>query len=64
MMVACARHSPVLASLPGAHRIEAGEWGLRETTWDELDLGHHWRAYLDAPMRYLRNTLADDGDDQ
>jgi predicted ATPase len=58
--VLCATHSPVLASLPGAHILEVGDWGLRETTWDELELVRHWRAYLDTPMRYLRHTLADD----
>ncbi|KQY56529.1 AAA family ATPase [Nocardioides sp. Root140] len=58
--VLCATHSPVLAAMPGARIIEVGDWGLRETTWDELELVHHWKAYLDAPMRYLRHTLADD----
>lgn len=58
--VLCATHSPVLASMPGAHILEVGDWGLRETTWDELELVRHWKAYLDAPMRYLRHTLADD----
>jgi len=58
--VLCATHSPVLASLPGAHLLEVGPWGLRESTWDELDLVHHWRHFLDSPMRYLRHTLAED----
>ena len=58
--VLCATHSPVLASMPGAHVLEVGEWGLRETTWDELELVRHWKAYLDAPQRYLRHTLAPD----
>lgn len=58
--VVCATHSPVLASLPGARIIEVGEWGLRDVPWDELELVHHWKTYLDAPMRYLRHTLADD----
>ena len=58
--VLCATHSPVLASLPGARILEVGDWGLREATWDELELVRHWKAYLDAPMRYLRHTLADD----
>ena len=58
--VLCATHSPVLASLPGAHVLEVGDWGLRETTWDELELVRHYRSYLDAPQRYLRHTLADD----
>jgi predicted ATPase len=58
--VLCATHSPVLASMPGAHIVEVGEWGLREAKWDDLELVRHWTAYLDAPMRYLRHTLADD----
>ncbi|MEH3033800.1 MAG: AAA family ATPase [Aeromicrobium erythreum] len=58
--VLCATHSPIVASLPGAHLLETGPWGLRETTWDELELVRHWRAYLDTPARYLRHTLADD----
>ncbi|NRQ50039.1 AAA family ATPase [Aeromicrobium stalagmiti] len=58
--VLCATHSPVLASMPGAHVLEVGDWGLREAAWDELELVRHQKAYLDAPMRYLRHTLADD----
>ena len=45
----CATHSPVLAAMPGATLLEVGDWGLRRTTWDELELVHHWKAYLDAP---------------
>lgn len=55
--VLCATHSPVLAAMPGATIIEAGEWGLRRTTWEELELVQHWRAYLDSPGRYLRHIL-------
>ncbi len=58
--VLCATHSPVLASMPGARILEVGDWGLREAAWEELELVKHWKAYLDAPMRYLRHTLADD----
>lgn len=58
--VVCATHSPVLAAMPGARILEVGPWGLREATWDELELVVHWKAYLDAPMRYLRHTLAED----
>jgi predicted ATPase len=49
----------VLAALPGATIIEAGPWGLRRTTWEELELVKHWKAYLDAPDRYLRHVLED-----
>jgi predicted ATPase len=55
--VLCATHSPVLAAMPGATLLEVGNWGLRETTWDELELVQHWRRYLEAPERYLRHVL-------
>lgn len=58
--VLCATHSPVLAALPGATVLEIGAWGLRETTWDELELVQHWQSYLDAPRRYLRHLLPED----
>jgi predicted ATPase len=57
--VLCATHSPVLAAMPGATLLEVGEWGLRRTTWDDLELVHHWRAYLAEPQRYLRHVLDD-----
>ena len=57
--VLCATHSPVLAALPGAVILEAGSWGLRRTTWEELELVQHWKSYLDAPGRYLRHVLED-----
>jgi len=55
--VLCATHSPVLAALPGATILEVGDWGYRRTTWDELELVRHWKAYLDEPQRYLRHVL-------
>lgn len=55
--VLCATHSPLLAALPGATILEVGDWGLRPTTYDDLELVAHWRRYLDEPMRYLRHVL-------
>ena len=57
--VLCATHSPVLAALPGATILEVGEWGLRETTWDDLVLVANWRSYLTDPQRYLRHVIDD-----
>ena len=57
--VLCATHSPVLASLPGARILEVGEWGLREASWEDLELVSHWRRFLAAPQAYLRH-LTDD----
>ena len=53
--VLCATHSPVLAALPGARILEVGEWGLRETSWAELELVDHWRRFLEVPQAYLRH---------
>jgi len=55
--VLCATHSPLLAALPGAQILEVGEWGMRRTSYDDLELVGHWRRYLDQPMRYLRHVL-------
>lgn len=55
--VLCATHSPLLAAIPGAHLVEVGPWGLRPTTYDDLEVVAHWRSYLDEPMRYLRHVL-------
>lgn len=55
--VLCATHSPVLAAMPGATVLEVGGWGLRETTWEDLELVRHWRNYLDDPRRYLRHIF-------
>ena len=57
--VICATHSPVLASLPDATVLELGDWGIRRTAWEDLELVQHHRAYLQAPERYLRHLLAD-----
>jgi predicted ATPase len=55
--VLCATHSPVLAAMPGATILEVGDWGYRRTTWEQLELVQHWKAYLEAPGRYLRHVL-------
>jgi predicted ATPase len=53
--VICATHSPALTALPGAAVVQFGERGVERTTWAELDLVQHWRAFLDEPGRYLRH---------
>ncbi len=53
--VLCATHSPVLAALPGATLLEVGEWGFRETSWDDLDLVRHWQRFLGSPDAYVRH---------
>ncbi|WP_335339047.1 hypothetical protein [Microterricola viridarii] len=56
--VICATHSPVLAALPGAHILELGDGGIRETSWADLQLVAHWRSYMQSPERYLRHLFA------
>jgi len=55
--VLCATHSPLIAALPGASILEVGDWGIRESSYDDLELVKHWRSYLAEPMRYLRHVL-------
>ncbi|MGO2632695.1 MAG: AAA family ATPase [Galactobacter sp.] len=57
--IICATHSPLLCSLPGATILELGEWGLRESAWEDLELVQNHRRYLESPERYLRHLLAD-----
>lgn len=49
-------HSPVLAAFPGAVIQEVGEWGLRRSEWDDLDLVRNLTLFLDAPGRFLRHV--------
>jgi predicted ATPase len=55
--VVCATHSPLLAALPGAHILELGEWGIRASAWEDLELVRAHRGFLDDPRRYLRHLL-------
>jgi len=53
-----ATHSPIVASIPGAHIYELGEWGYRRTPWIELDLVQNWQSFLGSPNRYLRHVIS------
>ena len=55
--VVCATHSPVLLSLPGASLLEFGDWGIRETSRDDLELMRDWRSFLENPDAFLRYLL-------
>lgn len=46
-------HSPILASLPEALIYECGEWGIKRTSYDDLEMVRHWRSFLQSPERYL-----------
>jgi len=55
--VLCATHSPLLTALPGATILQLDDDGLTATTWEDLELVAHWRAYLRDPRSYLRHVL-------
>ena len=48
-------HSPILAAFPGATIYEIGDWGIRPSEYDDLDLARNWRSFLDSPQQYLRH---------
>ena len=48
-------HSPVLAAVPGADIYELGEWGMRRSRYDDLEIVDNWRRFMAAPERYLRH---------
>lgn len=55
--VVLATHSPILAALPEAQLYEVGDWGLRRSGYEELELVQNWRMFLDAPERYMRHLM-------
>ena len=56
-----ATHSPVLLACPGARIYELDADGLAERAYDDLEAVRFTRAFLDAPERFLRAALGDDG---
>ena len=58
--IICATHSPILAALPGATILELGDWGIRETPWEDLQLVWHHRHFLEAPERYFHHLFDDE----
>lgn len=55
--VVCATHSPVLASLPEAELLELGPWGIRRTTFDDLDMTRSWRRFFADPDAWFEDIL-------
>lgn len=52
--VVLSTHSPILAALPGADLMEVGPWGLRQRSYDDLDLVRGWRMFLNEPHQFLQ----------
>ncbi len=55
--VIVATHSPLIAALPGATVIELGDWGWRETVWEDVEMVQRWRSFLREPDGFLRYLL-------
>lgn len=58
--VVVATHSPLLVALPRATLVEVGAHGLRQVSYDDLDLVRDWRSFLDTPQRWLRHLFDED----
>jgi predicted ATPase len=48
-----ATHSPILTALPAATILELGDFGIRRSPWDQLDIVASWRRFLNAPPTFL-----------
>lgn len=55
--VIVATHSPVVAAVPGARILELGDWGMRQASWEQLELVESWRQFLGRPDSFLRYLL-------
>lgn len=49
-----ATHSPIVAAVPGAALLELGDWGIRESQWEDLHLVGAWRRFMSDPASYFR----------
>jgi predicted ATPase len=56
-----ATHSPVLLACPGARIYELDATGIEERAYDDLEAVSLTRAFLEAPERFLRAALAEEG---
>ncbi len=54
-----ATHSPIVAGVPGAVIWELGDWGIRTSRWEDLDIVGAWKGFLDDPGPYFRHLLAE-----
>ena len=54
-----ATHSPILLALPGARIYELSDAGAEQVSWEASDPTRQWRAFLDAPDRFLREVIGE-----
>ena len=44
---------------PARRSSRSASGATAQARWEDLELVQHWRAYLEAPQRYLRHVLDD-----
>ncbi len=52
-----ATHSPIVAAVPGAVIRELGDWGIRTSRWEDLQIVGAWKGFLADPGLYFRHLL-------
>jgi predicted ATPase len=52
-----ATHSPIVAAVPGAVIWELGDWGIRTSRWEDLNIVEAWTGFLADPGLYFRHLL-------
>ncbi len=53
--VILATHSPILTSVRAARILHLDHDGITQVDYDQTELVRQWRAFLQAPDRYLRH---------
>ncbi|MDP9093676.1 MAG: AAA family ATPase [Actinomycetota bacterium] len=53
--IVLATHSPILAALPDARILQLDDTGITTTSYDNTDLVHAWRSFLNNPDGYLKH---------
>ena len=53
--IVLATHSPILAALPDARILQLDDQGIAPVAYDDTDLVHTWRSFLNSPQGFLRH---------
>ena len=53
--IVLATHSPILAALPDARILQLDDQGIAPVAYDDTDLVHAWRSFLNSPQGFLRH---------
>ena len=53
--IVLATHSPILAALPDARILQLDAQGITPVAYDDTDLVHAWRSFLDSPQGFVQH---------